>query len=78
MYYLEDAEFLRTTIADLVIGIIFALGGAYGALRKASKENKDAALTTKVLEWFINKNGHSVRGVTVFVGFILCEIYFYR
>ncbi len=50
MYYLEDAEFLRTTIADLVIGIIFALGGAYGALRKASKENKDAALTTKVLE----------------------------
>ena len=50
MYYLEDSEFLRATIADLVIGIIFALGGAYGALRKASKENKEAALRTEVLE----------------------------
>ncbi len=50
MYYLEDSEFLRATIADLIIGIIFALGGAYGALRKASKENKEAALRTEVLE----------------------------
>ncbi len=50
MYYLTDAEFLRLTLADFAIGLIFALAGAAGILAKTSKENKEAALRTEVLE----------------------------
>lgn len=49
-YYLNDAEFLRLTLADFAIGLIFALGGAAGILVKTSRENKEAALRTEVLE----------------------------
>ena len=50
MYALGDSEFMTTVLGNLAIGIIFALGGAIGILRKTSKENKDAALRTEVLE----------------------------
>lgn len=50
MYALGDSEFMRSVLANLAIGIIFALGGAIGILRKTSKENKEAALRTEVLE----------------------------
>ena len=49
-YYLNDAEFLRLTLADFAIGLIFALAGAAGILVKTSRENKEAALRTEVLE----------------------------
>lgn len=50
MYALGDSEFMTTVLGNLAIGIIFALGGAIGILRKTSKENKEAALRTEVLE----------------------------
>lgn len=46
----ENAEFVSGFCADLALGSLFAILGAIGVLKKASKENKDAALTTKILE----------------------------
>ena len=46
----EYADFVSGFCADLALGSLFAILGAIGVLKKASKENKDAALTTKILE----------------------------
>ena len=46
----EYAEFVSGFCVDLVLGSVFAILGAIGVLKKASKENKDAALTTTILE----------------------------
>ena len=45
-----DGEFAGAFLADLVAGIIFALLGILGLLKKTSKENQSATLSTKVLE----------------------------
>ncbi len=45
-----DGEFIGAFIADLVIGIIFAILGILGLLKKTSKENQSATLNTIVLE----------------------------
>lgn len=46
----ENAEFVSGFCVDLAMGSLFAILGAIGVLKKTSKENKEAALTTKVLE----------------------------
>lgn len=46
----EYAEFVSGFCVDLALGSVFAILGAIGVLKKASKENKDAALTTTILE----------------------------
>ena len=46
----ENAEFVSGFCADLALGSLFAILGAIGVLKKTSKENKEAALSTKVLE----------------------------
>lgn len=46
----ENSEFVSGFCVDLALGSIFAVLGAIGVLKKASKENKEAALTTTILE----------------------------
>ncbi len=46
----EYTEFVSSFCVDLAMGSLFAILGAIGVLKKASKENKEAALTTTVLE----------------------------
>ncbi len=46
----ENAEFVSGFCADLALGSLFAILGAIGVLKRTSKENKEAALTTKILE----------------------------
>ncbi|MBO7179466.1 MAG: hypothetical protein J6V78_03910 [Clostridia bacterium] len=46
----EGAEFVSSFCIDLAMGAFFAILGAIGVLKKASKENKEAVLRTTVLE----------------------------
>lgn len=46
----EYADFVSGFCVDLALGSLFAILGAIGVLKKASKENKTAALSTKILE----------------------------
>lgn len=46
----EYADFVSGFCVDLALGSLFAILGAIGVLKKASKENKEAVLTTKILE----------------------------
>ena len=50
IYIFEDPEFTTAFVGDLIMGVVFALLGVFGILRKTSKENKEAALRTTVLE----------------------------
>jgi hypothetical protein len=49
-FIIQDPEFASPYFSDLAMGVAFAILGAIGVLKKASKENKDAALRTTILE----------------------------
>ena len=49
-FIIQDPEFASPYFGDLAMGVAFAILGAIGVLKKASKENKDAALRTTILE----------------------------
>lgn len=46
----EEAEALQSTITNLGMGLLFAMLGGYGILRKAHTEDKNATLKTTILE----------------------------
>ena len=46
----EEAEALQSTLTNLGMGLLFAMLGGYGILRKAHAEDKNATLKTTILE----------------------------
>ena len=46
----EEPEALQNTLVNLGMGLLFALLGGYGILRKTHSEDKNATLKTTILE----------------------------